>query len=114
MNTQQLNDLMEQVTHQLSNAGCEYFLSVMTSDDEATLGSVSINMSDIETSAELIAQSIKQGGANGQRMLSLFTKVMGSIPRELLAEGDIRDQQHDRYHESKPAASPAPSNIMRR
>lgn len=79
MNKQELNELMEQVTDQLNEAGCEYFLSVMTTDDEAVLVSASINMNDVDAAAKLISESIKQGGAYGQRMLTLFGKVVTSL-----------------------------------
>ena len=79
MNKQELNELMEQVTDQLNEAGCEYFLSVMTTDDEAVLVSASINMNDVDAAAKLISESIKQGGAYGQRMLALFGKVVTSL-----------------------------------
>lgn len=79
MNKQELNELMEQVTDQLNEAGCEYFLSVMTTDDEAELVSASINMNDVDAAAKLISESIKQGGAYGQRMLTLFGKVVTSL-----------------------------------
>lgn len=79
MNKQELNELMEQVTDQLNEAGCEYFLSVMTTDDEAVLVSASINMNDVDAAAKLINESIKQGGVYGQRMLTLFGKVVTSL-----------------------------------
>lgn len=79
MNKQELNELMEQFTDQLNEAGCEYFLSVMTTDDEAVLVSASINMNDVDAAAKLISESIKQGGAYGQRMLTLFGKVVTSL-----------------------------------
>ena len=79
MNNQELNKLMEQVTDQLNETGCEYFLSVMTTDDEAVLGSASINMNDVDAAAKLISQSIEKGGAYGQRMMALFGKVVTSL-----------------------------------
>ena len=79
MNKQELNELMEQFTDQLNEAGCEYYLSVMTTDDEAVLVSASINMNDVDAAAKLISESIKHGGAYGQRMLTLFGKVVTSL-----------------------------------
>ena len=91
MKTEELNDLMVDVTNQLNEAGCEYFLSVMAKDDEAVLGSASIkddeavlgsasiNMNDVDAAAKLISESIKQGGAYGQRMMALFGKVVTSL-----------------------------------
>lgn len=96
MNSKQLNDLMEQVTGKLCDAGCEYFLSVTASDDEATLGSVSINMNDIDTAAELIFQSVRQGGTNGQRILSLFSKVLGLLSQEQKNQGIPCDSEQQR------------------
>lgn len=112
MNNQELNKLMEQVTDQLNEAGCEYFLSVMTKEDEAVLGSASINMNDIDAAAKLISESIKQGGAYGQRILALFGKVMGSLPYELvdlrgfsaaeLMEGHSEEQRESFVESSRP------------
>ena len=105
MNNQELNKLMEQVTDQLNETGCEYFLSVMTTDDEAVLGSASINMNDVDAAAKLISESIKQGGAYGQRMLTLFGKVVTSLI-ENLADADqkdwslLRDCQHLETHKA--------------
>lgn len=82
MKSEELNDLMVDVTSQLNEAGCEYFLSVMTKDEEATLGSASLNMNDIDAAAEMITQSILRGGGYGQRMFALFGKVMYSLPFE--------------------------------
>ena len=90
MNNQELNKLMEQVTDQLNEAGCEYFLSVMTTDDEAVLGSASINMNDVDAAAKLISESIKQGGAYGQRILALFGKVITSL-NDNLADCEVKD-----------------------
>ena len=90
MNNQELNKLMEQVTDQLNEAGCEYFLSVMTTDDEAVLGSASINMNDVDAAAKLISESIKQGGAYGQRILTLFGKVITSLNNNL-ADCEVKD-----------------------
>ena len=90
MNNQELNKLMEQVTDQLNETGCEYFLSVMTTDDEAVLGSASINMNDVDAAAKLISESIKQGGAYGQRILTLFGKVITSL-NDNLADYEVKD-----------------------
>ena len=79
MKTEELNNLMVDVTNRLNEAGCEYFLSVMAKDDEAVLGSASINMNDVDAAAKLISESIKHGGAYGQRMLTLFGKVVTSL-----------------------------------
>ena len=102
MNNQELNKLMEQVTDQLNETGCEYFLSVMTTDDEAVLGNAIINMNDVDAAAKLISESIKQGGAYGQRMFALFGKVMGSLPYELV---DLRGlsavELMERYREEQ-------------
>ena len=100
MNNQELNKLMEQVTDQLNEAGCEYFLSVMTTDDEAVLGSASINMNDVDAAAKLISQSIEKGGAYGQRMLTLFGKVFTDLKVDLSAYV-VKDRSvtHDKQQE---------------
>ena len=105
MNNQELNKLMEQVTDQLNEAGCEYFLSVMTTDDEAVLGSASINMNDVDAAAKLISQSIEKGGAYGQRMLALFGKVFTNLKVDLSAyEVKDRNVPHDKQQEETPKA----------
>lgn len=100
MNNQELNKLMEQVTDQLNEAGCEYFLSVMTTDDEAVLGSASINMNDVDAAAKLISESIKQGGAYGQRILALFGKVITSL-NDNLADCEVKDSSILRDNQQK-------------
>lgn len=100
MNNQELNKLMEQVTDQLNEAGCEYFLSVMTTDDEAVLGSASINMNDVDAAAKLISESIKQGGAYGQRILALFGKVITSL-NDNLADYEVKDWSFLRDNQQK-------------
>lgn len=105
MKPEEFNNLLDAVTRQLNEAGCEYFLSVMTKEDEAVLGSASINMNDIDAAAKLISESIKQGGAYGQRMLTLFGKVVTSLI-ENLADADqkdwslLRDCQHLETHKA--------------
>lgn len=105
MKTEELNDLMVDVTNQLNEAGCEYFLSVMAKDDEAVLGSASINMNDVDAAAKLISQSIEKGGAYGQRMLSLFGKVFTNLKVDLSAY-DVKDRNvpHDKQQEEIPKA----------
>lgn len=112
MKPEEINNLLDAVTRQLNEAGCEYFLSVMTKEDEAVLGSASINMNDIDAAAKLISESIKQGGTYGQRMLTLFGKVMGSLPYELvdlrglsaaeLMEGHSEEQRESFVESSRP------------
>ncbi len=103
MKTEELNDLMVDVTNQLNEAGCEYFLSVMAKDDEAVLGSASINMNDVDAAAKLISQSIEKGGAYGQRMLTLFGKVFTNLKVDLSAY-DVKDRNvpHDKQQEETP------------
>jgi len=105
MNNQELNKLMEQVTDQLNEAGCEYFLSVMTTDDEAVLGSASINMNDVDAAAKLISESIKQGGAYGQRILALFGKVITSL-NDNLADCEVKDWSILRDNQQKETPKP--------
>ena len=105
MKTEELNDLMVDVTNQLNEAGCEYFLSVMAKDDEAVLGSASINMNDVDAAAKLISQSIEKGGAYGQRMLTLFGKVFANLKVDLSAyEVKNRNVPHDKQQEETPKA----------
>ena len=99
MKTEELNDLMVDVTNQLNEAGCEYFLSVMAKDDEAVLGSASINMNDVDAAAKLISQSIEKGGA------SLFGKVFTNLKVDLSAyEVKDRNVPHDKQQEKTPKA----------
>ena len=105
MKTEELNDLMVDVTNQLNEAGCEYFLSVMAKDDEAVLGSASINMNDVDAAAQLISQSIEKGGAYGQRRLALFGKVFSNLKVDVSAY-DVKDRNvpHDKQQEKTPKA----------
>ena len=105
MKTEELNDLMVDVTNQLNEAGCEYFLSVMAKDDEAVLGSASINMNDVDAAAKLISQSIEKGGVYGQRMLALFGKVFTNLKVDLSAY-DVKDRNvpHDKQQVETPKA----------
>ena len=105
MKTEELNDLMVDVTNQLNEAGCEYFLSVMAKDDEAVLGSASINMNDVDAAAKLISQSIEKDGAYGQRMLALFGKVFTNLKVDLSAY-NVKDRNvpHDKQQEETPKA----------
>ena len=105
MKPEEFNNLLDAVTRQLNEAGCEYFLSVMTKEDEAVLGSASINMNDIDAAAKLISESIKQGGAYGQRMLALFGKVFTNLKVDLSAY-DVKDRNvpHDKQQEETPKA----------
>lgn len=105
MKTEELNNLMVDVTNRLNEAECEYFLSVMAKDDEAVLGSASINMNDVDAAAKLISQSIEKGGAYGQRMLALFGKVFTNLKVDLSAY-DVKDRNvpHDKQQEETPKA----------
>ena len=105
MNTEQMNTLMDSVLLLLNNSGCEYFLTVVNSGDEATIGSASINMNDIDAGADFIVQSIRQGGAQGHRMSALLSQVLELLSsdqnesHELEVSETIRRHREERERE---------------
>lgn len=80
MTPEQLNTLMNDVTSQLDSSGCEYFLTVLSDDSEASIGSFCLNLSDLDGAARFISKAILQGGEAGIRLCSLFGKVMEQLP----------------------------------
>ena len=107
MNTEQMNTLLDSVLSLLNNSGCDYFLTVVNSGDEATIGSASINMNDIDAGADFIVQSIRQGGAHGQRMSALLSQVFELLSseqdeaQELEASETVRRHREEREQEEK-------------
>ena len=79
MQREALNHLLNTVASQLSEAGCDYFLSATAKDDDAVLCSGLFIMDDVDAAASLIVQSINHGGAYGLGMLFLFKKVLTSL-----------------------------------
>lgn len=75
MNPEQLNTLMTDVTSQLERTGCDYFLMLLSGDDEASLGSFTLNMSDLDAAAAFVSQAITQGGEMGKKLQVLLGKV---------------------------------------
>ena len=75
MNPEQLNTLMTDVTSQLERTGCDYLLMLLSGDDEASLGSFTLNMSDLDAAAAFVSQAITQGGEMGKKLQVLLGKV---------------------------------------
>jgi hypothetical protein len=75
MNPEQLNTLMTDVTSQLERTGCDYLLMLLSGDDEASIGSFTLNMSDLDAAAGFVSQAITQGGEMGKKLQVLLSKV---------------------------------------
>ena len=75
MNPEQLNTLMTDVTSQLERTGCDSLLMLLSGDDEASLGSFTLNMSDLDAAAGFVSQAITQGGEMGKKLQVLLGKV---------------------------------------
>ena len=105
MKAEELNTLMSDVIGRLDRSGCEYFVSVLVPDEEATLGSASINVNDVSAAAEFIAQSIRQGGDYGQRMLALFGAVIYNLKTGRQLSGDSNDALEEAKEQQPPRRS---------